>query len=433
VHACKHMVPQHHRQLQQPCPHPIGSVPLNAFSCLLHFPWCWGLKFNRTGGSIGNGTLRFQFKPRVFVQSGSSSVNLQACNAAIGPWNSILAGTGGDTYSKEEVDQKFADKAVVQALQGVVEKKADAADVTTKLSKKADKTYVDTVLADKADMTVVQALQGVVEDKADAADVTTKLGKKADTTYVDTVLADKANQTLVESLQAQVKTLNTVVDKYEAKFVAIDAEMVRIEGVRRAQRAQKGKPTGQQEVVTTTIKVDTAIAMCQEDPPECAASMSASACGTMFGPVNVTEFCPRLCNTACNDASDKDSTNHEQSAAMSGGSIAAIVVATLVVLIGVCVGIFCCMRKQEQGRQRAFTRPKVKRNGAAPNADAADPDGAEHPDLGTVAAVATHIAGTDRGLSNPMYQPVDVLQQTSSTVVRMANPTYQSAVANTFA
>ena len=222
-------------------------------------------------------------------EQGSAGRN--ACNAAIGPWNSILAGTGGDTYSKEEVDQKFADKAVVQALQGVVEKKADAADVTTKLSKKADKTYVNN-----------------------------ELSEKADKTDVDTALADKANKTLVESLQAEVKTLNTIVDKYEARFAAIDAEMVRIEGVRRAQRAQKGKPTGQQEVATTTIKVDTAIHLCREDPPECAASMQSSACGSIIGPLNVTEFCPRLCNTACNDASDKDPTNQDQSVAMSGGS-----------------------------------------------------------------------------------------------------------------
>ena len=53
-----------------------------------------------------------------------------------------------------------------------------------------------------------------------------------------------------------------------------------------------------------------------------------------------------------------------ESTAMSGGSITAIVVATLVVIIGVCVGIFCYMRKQEQARQRALMRSKAKRTGA---------------------------------------------------------------------
>ena len=57
-------------------------------------------------------------------------------------------------------------------------------------------------------------------------------------------------------------------------------------------------------------------------------------------------------------------TTTMESAAMSGGSIAAIVVTTLVVIIGVCVGIFCYMRKQEQARQRAFTRSKARRTGA---------------------------------------------------------------------
>jgi len=80
--------------------------------------------------------------------------------------------------------------AALDALNGALATKADAAATATALATKADAAATTTALAAKAATTYVDTQ---LATKADAATTTTALAAKAATTYVDTQLATKAD------------------------------------------------------------------------------------------------------------------------------------------------------------------------------------------------------------------------------------------------
>ena len=90
---------------------------------------------------------------------------------------------------------------------------------------KANKTYVDEELANKATNTALNELTSVVSTKATIEHVDTELAKKADKVYVDDELSKKATNAALNDLSDTVNTKATIeyVDAELAKKATIDA------------------------------------------------------------------------------------------------------------------------------------------------------------------------------------------------------------------
>lgn len=208
----------------------------------------------------------------------------------------------------------------------------------------------------------------------------------------------------------QSKASTTYVD---GKFAAVDAQLVRIEGIRRERAADvaaaaaaaagsktpgtAGSSTGPQAGIDDQPAAapnpagpatedgnnppgagDGQEGPCpdQQDPPECAA-MSPAGCGTLLGQTNVTAVCPNLCSADCNVAAagtGGGDDGDEKSSTLTVGRILAIALSLVTVVVCVGVAVVSTMRKNERGRQRA--RTQAQRGPAATNNPTFDADDA---------------------------------------------------------
>lgn len=243
-------------------------------------------------------------------------------------------------------------------------------------------------------------LEAALQSKASTTDVSAALGTKADTTNVEAALAKKANATYVAA----------EFDAVDKRFEEVDAQLVRIEGIRRERAADDaaaaagsktpgtaGSTTDPQAGIddqptaapnpggpatedgnTPPGAGDGQEGPCpdQQDPPECAA-MSPAGCGTLLGPTNVTAVCPNLCSADCNAAATGTGggdDGDEKSSTLTVGRILAIALSLVTMVVCVGVAVVSTMRKNERGRQRA--RTQAQRGPAATNNPTFDADDA---------------------------------------------------------
>lgn len=235
------------------------------------------------------------------------------------------------------------------------------------------------------------------------ADLEAALQSKADTTYVGVELATAATAV---NAALDVKADRTYV---AGKFAVVDAQLVRIEGIRRERAADAaaaagsktpgtaGSSTGSQAGIDDQPAAapnpagaatedgnnppgagDGQEGPCpdQHDPPECAA-MSPAGCGTLLGQTNVTAVCPNLCSADCNAAATGTGGGDDgdkKSSTLTVGRILAIALSLVTMVVCVGVAVVSTMRKNERGRQRA--RTQAQRGPAATNNPTFDADDA---------------------------------------------------------
>ena len=113
-------------------------------------------------------------------------------NASINSLRADVALKADKTYVDSELDNKATVESL-NTLSDLVSKKANTDDVNSKLADKADKTYVDNELAKKATVESLNTLSGLVSTKADKVYVDGELTKKAVKSEVDTALQLKAD------------------------------------------------------------------------------------------------------------------------------------------------------------------------------------------------------------------------------------------------
>lgn len=156
------------------------------------------------------------------------------------------------------LDEAKADKTSVTA---------DIAAATTtlesKISVKADKTYVDNKLdlkANAADVYTKTEVNGQLELKADVSFVNTELGKKVNTTTFNTELAKKADQATVTTELAkkanQADMNNALAGKAEKSHTHTSSQ---ITGLGTAATKNVGTASGQIPVLNGKGKIDTAL------------------------------------------------------------------------------------------------------------------------------------------------------------------------------
>ena len=138
------------------------------------------------------------------------------------------------TYTKDEVNSRISPKADKSYVDGELSKKADKTtveqqfsikadksttytkdEVNSRISPKADKSYVDGELSKKADKTTVEQQFSIKADKSTTYtkdEVNSRISPKADKSYVDGELSKKADKTTVEqqfSIKADKSTTYT--------------------------------------------------------------------------------------------------------------------------------------------------------------------------------------------------------------------------------
>ena len=115
-----------------------------------------------------------------------------------------------DVYSKTDAEGKFATNDALNALKDTVNGKADAATVTTALGDKAN-----TDLSNLTDDGKTKIKETMSADMA----------KKADKTYVDNALDNKADKTVVTALVGRVGNLETTVSDHSNGLVKKVADL----------------------------------------------------------------------------------------------------------------------------------------------------------------------------------------------------------------
>lgn len=134
-----------------------------------------------------------------YLSVSSDGVKISGITSAFDGVNTSINSLSADVALKADktyVDSELDNKATVEslnALSDLVSKKANTDDVNSKLADKADKTYVDNELANKATVESLNTLSGLVSTKADNESVNAELAKKAVKSEVDTALQLKAD------------------------------------------------------------------------------------------------------------------------------------------------------------------------------------------------------------------------------------------------
>ena len=136
-----------------------------------------------------------------YLSVSSDGVKISGITSAFGDINTSINSLRTDVGLKADktyVDSELDNKATVESLNtlsDLVSKKANTDDVNSKLADKADKTYVDNELAKKATVESLNTLSGLVSTKADKVYVDGELTKKAVKSEVDSALELKADAT----------------------------------------------------------------------------------------------------------------------------------------------------------------------------------------------------------------------------------------------
>lgn len=136
-----------------------------------------------------------------YLSVSSEGVKISGIASAFGDINTSINSLRTDVDLKADktyVDNELDNKATVEslnALSDLVSNKANTDDVNSKLADKADKTYVDNELANKATVESLNTLSGLVSTKADKVYVDGELAKKAVKSEVDSALELKADAT----------------------------------------------------------------------------------------------------------------------------------------------------------------------------------------------------------------------------------------------
>lgn len=184
------------------------------------------------------------------------------------------------------------------------------------------------------------------------------------------------------------------------KFAEVDAQLVRIEGIRReraADAATAAAAAGSKTPGTAGSNTDPRAGIddqptaapkpggpatedgnsppgagdgqegpCpdQQDPPECAA-MSPSGCGTLFAQTNVTAVCPNLCSANCNGGGDAPTSTSNV------GMIAGIAASIFVLLA--CVGVAVVVQKKKKEAADAEQHRAIAQSLGGPTAAISNP------------------------------------------------------------
>ena len=136
-----------------------------------------------------------------YLSVSSDGVKISGIASAFGDINTSINSLRTDVGLKADktyIDNELANKATVESLNtlsDLVSKKANTDDVNSKLADKADKTYVDNELAKKATVESLNTLSSLVSTKADNEYVNIELAKKAVKSEVDSALELKADAT----------------------------------------------------------------------------------------------------------------------------------------------------------------------------------------------------------------------------------------------
>lgn len=303
-------------------------------------------------------TLQTPFAPQAHTEKNSYATQLKSYNpSSSGDTNKFVLNEIVRRVVDLETDASKNTAATVSNVAAAIKASRDEVDV--ELGKKATTAFV------------VEQLK----TKAAAADVATKLDTKVDQTAVDAILLRL--QTLEDDKILQDAKIQSLEDDNIEK----DGKIQKLEDALADRRAREksngkkpsGKPEGSQHPNSNTAHQDAnnpVAELCpnQDDPPGCA-TVDAAACGTMFefaaanttNAMNVTDFCPWLCNTNISCNKSGPSIDADVPGTSSSSSATAIAVAMSVVgVIIVAIAGFMIMRKGERGRQRALTHSKKK-------------------------------------------------------------------------
>ena len=134
-----------------------------------------------------------------YLSVSSDGVKISGIASAFGDINTSINSLRTDVGLKADktyVDNELANKATVESLNtlsGLVSTKADKVYVDGELANKAVKSEVDGELANKATVESLNTLSGLVSTKADNESVNAELAKKAVKSEVDTALQLKAD------------------------------------------------------------------------------------------------------------------------------------------------------------------------------------------------------------------------------------------------
>lgn len=351
--------------------------------------------------------FRFPFSPFYFLQlyflGGDAG-----CTAGVKLFNENANKATSDTFvaatragSAIDQDAPFLEKFAL-ASNALTRSDDLAVRVTALEGDQSSSTDLKAILdrLDAHDQTIAAQGQTIAAQDQKIADLKAALQSKANQTYVSAALATKADTTHVEAALAKKANATYVAAEFDAvdkRFEEVDAQLVRIEGIRRERAADAGSKTpgtaGSDTDQEAGIDDQSAAAPnpagpatedgnnppgagdgqegpCpdQQDPPECAAIRPAG-CGTLIGQTNVTAVCPNLCSTNCNAAAATGTVGgddgDEKPSTLTVGWIVAIALSLVTVVVCVGVAVVSTMRKKERGRQRALTQ--VQRGPAATN------------------------------------------------------------------
>lgn len=169
-------------------------------------------------GVSEDGVIRVKVKiddsSEEYLTVSKNGVKLSGINAKFNETNTRI----GELNTKIETE-------TTNREQGITDVNNRISDTNANVELKADKTYVDKELANKATNAALNELTSVVSTKAASEYVDTELEKKADKTYVDDELSKKATNEELSDLSSVVDTKASTehVDTELSKKATIDA------------------------------------------------------------------------------------------------------------------------------------------------------------------------------------------------------------------
>ena len=227
-------------------------------------------KFNKTNKRIG------ELNTKIETETTNREQGITDVNNRISDTNANVELKANKTYVDEELANKATNDALNE-LTSVVSTKATIEHVDTELAKKADKTYVDDELSKKATNDDLSDLSNVVDTKASTEHVDTELSKKATIDALNELSAKvNENKTSAENLIANEATAreSALADERTARETSDNELSEKIESLKNETSV----------LVKTVVAKDTSIAVDSADVvnPKIGVNVSAKSKDTKY-------------------------------------------------------------------------------------------------------------------------------------------------------
>ena len=217
-----------------------------------------------------------EINKKIEAETSNREQSITDVNNSISATNANVELKANKTYVDEELANK-ATNAALNELTSVVSTKATIEHVDTELAKKADKTYVDDELSKKATNEELSDLSNVVDTKASTEHVDTELSKKATIDALNELSAKvNENKTSVENLIANEATAreSALTDEKATRETSDNELSEKIESLKNETSS----------LVKTIVAKDSSIAIDSTDAvnPKIGANISAKSKDTKY-------------------------------------------------------------------------------------------------------------------------------------------------------